>query len=80
MKKEYEKKIDDYRIKIEFKDDRIIFTWLIGLCFNKYNKEYKYDELIKEWELSQYKKVFEYLTEKAEYEVLEEEQKYKNKW
>ena len=77
VKKEYEKKIEDYRIRIELEDDIIIFTLLMGLCFNKYKKEYKYDELIKELELSQYKDIielFEYLTENAEYEVLEKEQ------
>ena len=51
IKKEYEIKIDDNKIRIEMNKDEIIFNLFIDLSFNKYIKRYKYDEFINKYEI-----------------------------
>ena len=56
IKKEYEIKINDNKIRIEINNDEIIFILIIGLSYYKYIKKYKYEEIIKELEIIKYKK------------------------
>ena len=51
IKKEYEIKIDDNKIRIEMNKDEIIFNLFIDLSFNKYIKRYKYDEFINKYDI-----------------------------
>ena len=76
MKKEYEKKINDDKLRIEINNDKIKIILLIGISYNKYIKEYKYEEIIKELVLDykNIKEVYEYLI-KSEYEIKKEEKK-----
>ena len=72
---EYNIKINDNKLKIEIKNDEIIFT-LIGISFYKYIKKYKYDEITKELDLLEYnndiEKIYEYLI-KSDYKIINEE-------
>ena len=76
IKKEYEKKINDDKLRIEINNDKIKFILLIGISYNKYIKEYKYEEIIKELVLDykNIKEVYEYLIN-SEYEIKKEEKK-----
>ena len=47
IKKEYEIKVNDNKIKIEMNNNEIIFSLIIDLSFNKYIKRFKYDEFRK---------------------------------
>ena len=40
IKKEYEIKIDDNKIRIEMKNNEIIFSLILNLSFNKYVKRF----------------------------------------
>ena len=76
MKKEYEMKLNDNKLRIEINNDIIKFILLIGISYNKYIKEYKYEEIIKELVLD-YKdinEIYEYLI-RSEYEIKKEEKK-----
>ena len=75
IKKEYEKKINDDKLRIEINDNIIKFI-LIGISHYKYIKEYKYEEIKKELILDykDIKEVYEYLI-KSEYEIKREEKK-----
>ena len=46
IKKEYEIKIEDNKIKIEMNNNEIIFSLYIDLSYYKYIKIFKYDEFI----------------------------------
>ena len=59
IKKEYEIKIDNNKIKIEINKDEIIFSLFIDLSFNKYIKIFKYDEFIKIYGISKDKDINE---------------------
>ena len=48
IRKEYETKKNDNKIRIEINNDKIIFILTIGISFYKYIKKYNYDEIIKE--------------------------------
>ena len=77
IKKEYEVKIDDNKIKIEMNKDEIIFSLFIDLSFNKYIKIFKYDEFIKLYEISKDKdinKIYDGLIN-YKYEINEKEKK-----
>ena len=76
IKKEYEIKINDDKLRIEINDNEIIFILIIGISHYKYIKEYKYEEIIKELLLDykDIKEVYEYLI-KSEYEIKKEEKK-----
>ena len=77
IKKEYEIKIDNNKIKIEINKDEIIFSLFIDLSFNKYIKIFKYNEFIKIYEISKDKdinKIYNTLI-KYKYEINEKEKK-----
>ena len=77
IKKEYEIKIEDNKIRIEMNKDEIIFSLFIDLSFNKYIKIFKYDEFIKIYEISKDKdinKIYNTLI-KYKYEINEKEKK-----
>ena len=77
IKKDYEIKIDDNKIKIEMNKEEIIFSLFIDLSFNKYIKIFKYDEFIKIYEISKDKdinKIYNTLI-KYKYEINEKEKK-----
>ena len=75
LKKEYILEINDNTLKIEINNNEIIFILMIGISYYKYIKKYKYDEIIKELDLSEYKdlkKVYNYLI-KSEYRIINED-------
>ena len=75
IKNKYEIKINDNILRIEINNNKIIFILIIGISYYKYIKEYKYEEIIKELEILNYKdikEVYEYLI-KSEYEIKKEE-------
>ena len=77
IKKEYEIKINNDKIRIEINNDEIIFILMIGLSYYKYIKKYKYEEIIKEFDLldiKDIKEVYEYLI-RSKYEIIKEEKK-----
>ena len=75
IKKEYEIKIEDNKIRIEMNNDEIIFNLYIDLSYYKYIKEYKYEEIKKELDIKDdIEKIYEYLVN-SEYKIIEEEQK-----
>ena len=77
IKREYEMKIDDNKLRIEINNDEIIFILMIGIPEYKYIKKYKYNEIIDELNLLQYKNIghlYEYLI-KSEYKIIDEEKK-----
>ena len=77
IKKEYEIKINDNKLRIEINNNEISFILIMGISYYKYIKEYKYEEIIKELEILNYKdikEVYEYLI-KSEYEIKKEEKK-----
>ena len=77
IKKEYEIKIDDNKIRIEMNKDEIIFSLFIDLSFNKYIKRFKYDEFIKIYGISKDKDINEIFDDiiKYKYEINEKEKK-----
>ena len=75
IKKEYEIKIKDNRLRIEINNDKIIFILIIGISNYKYIKQYEYEEIIKELEILDFKdieEIYKYLL-KCEYEIKKEE-------
>ena len=77
IKKEYEIKIDDNKLRIEINNDEIIFILILGLSYYKYIKEYKYNEIIRELDIIEKKdirEIYEYLI-KSEYKIKDEEKK-----
>ena len=74
INKVYEIRINDNKIKIEINNDEIIFNLMIGISNYKYIKNYKYEELIKELNIVEYKNkedVYNYLI-KSKYKIIEE--------
>ena len=57
IKKEYEIKINNNKLRIELNNDEIIFILIIGISYYKYIKKYKYEEIIKELEIINYKNI-----------------------
>ena len=55
IKKEYEIKLDDNKIRIEMNNNEIIFTLIIDLSFNKNIKRFKIDEFKKKFEIDEEK-------------------------
>ena len=45
-------RIDDKKLEIELDKNKIIFTLMIGISYNIYQKEYEYEDLIKELNIS----------------------------
>ena len=81
IKKEYEIKIGDNKLRIEINNDEIIFILIIGLSFYKYIKKYKFNEIRKELNILEnedIEKLYEYLI-KSEYKIINEDNKKKNK-
>ena len=79
IKEEYEIKVNDNKLRIEIKNDEIIFILIIDISYYKYIKKYKYEEIKKELELLEYKdmkEIYEYLI-RSEYEIIKEEKKIK---
>ena len=76
IKKEYEIKINDDKLRIEINNDEIIFILIIGISNYKYIKNYRYEEIKKELKLEykNIKEIYEYLI-KSEYEIKKEEKK-----
>ena len=76
IKKEYEIKVDDNKIRIEMDNNEIIFTLFIDLSFNKYIKRFKIDEFRKKYKISEkdIKEIYNYLIN-CEYEINEKEKK-----
>ena len=77
IKNEYEIKINDSKLRIEINNDEIKFILIIGISHYKYIKEYKYDEIIKELNISNKKdinEVYELLIN-SEYKIIKEEKK-----
>ena len=75
IKKEYEIKVDDNKIRIEMNNNEIIFTLFIDLSFNKYIKRFKIDELQKKYKIFEeedIKEIYNYLIN-YEYEINENE-------
>ena len=77
IKKEYEIKVNDNKIKIEMNNNEIIFSLIIDLSFNKYIKRFKYDEFRKKFEISEEKNIKELYNDiiNYEYEINEKEKK-----
>ena len=77
IKKEYEIKVNDNKIKIEINNNEIIFSLIIDLSFNKYIKRFKYDEFRQKFELSEEKNIKELYNDiiNYEYEINEKEKK-----
>ena len=78
-KTEYKKIIDDYKIKIELNNDRILFEVIKGLSYYKYKKEYDYEEIITELDIkedSNINKVYENIIE-SECKIIDEGKKIK---
>ena len=75
IKKEYEIKIDDNKIRIEMNDNEIIFTLIIDLSFNKNIKKFKHDEFRKKFKISEQKDIKEIYNDliNYEYEINEKE-------
>ena len=74
---EFEIKINDNKLKIELNNDEIKFTLMIGISRYKYIKNYKYDEIMKELNFSQYKnlkEIYNYLI-KNKFKIINEEKK-----
>ena len=57
IKKEYEIKIDDNKLRIRINNDEIIFILILGLAYYKYIKEYKYNEIIRELDIIEKKDI-----------------------
>ena len=77
IKKEYEIKLDDNKIRIEMNNNEIIFTLIIDLSFNKYIKRFKIDEFRKKYDISEekdIKKIYNDLIN-YEYKINEKEKK-----
>ena len=77
IKKEYEIKVDDNKIRIEINNNEIIFSLIIDLSFNKYIKRFKIDEFKEKFEFSKnsdINDIYNYLIN-VEYEINEKEKK-----
>ena len=76
IKKEYEMKINEDKLRIEINNNEIKFILMIGISNYKYEKKYKYEEIRKELILDykDIKEVYEYLI-KSEYEIKKDEKK-----
>ena len=76
IKKEYEIKIDDNKIRIEITNEEITFILMIDISYYKYIKKYKYNEIIKELniEYKDIEKLYEYLI-RSEYKIIKEKKK-----
>ena len=77
IKKEYEIKVDDNKIRIEINNNEIIFSLIIDLSFNKYIKRFKIDEFKEKFEVSKnadINDIYNYLIN-FEYEINEKEKK-----
>ena len=73
--KKYELRLNDNLLIIERDNDEITFTLFIGISLYKYIKKYKYNEIIDELNLLQYKNIghlYEYLIT-TEYKIKTEE-------
>jgi hypothetical protein len=77
IKKEYEIKIDDNKIRIEMNNNEIIFSLFIYLSYNKYIKRFKYDEFIKIYKISKEKDINKIYNDiiNYKYEINEKEKK-----
>ena len=77
IKKEYEIKIEDNKIRIEMNNDEIIFNLYIDLSYYKYIKRFKYDEFINNYEISKEKDINKIYNEiiNYKYEINEKEKK-----
>ena len=75
INKEYEIKIEDNKIRIDMNNNEIIFILYTDLSFNKYIKRFKYDEFIKNYEISKEKDINEIYNEiiNYKYEINEKE-------
>ena len=75
INKEYEIKIEDNKIRIDINNNEIIFILYTDLSFNKYIKRFKYDEFIKNYEISKEKDINEIYNEiiNYKYEINEKE-------
>ena len=74
-----EKRIEDYKLRIELNGGRILFTIIKEFSHYNYKKEYDYEEIIKELDIKKYqdiKKVYKYLI-KSEYKIINEGKKIK---
>ena len=77
IKEEYEIKINDNKLKIEINNDEIIFILVMGISYYKYIKRFKYNEIVNELNIFQYKdikKVYDYLL-KSEYKIIKDDKK-----
>ena len=77
IKKEYEIKVDDNKIRIEINNNEIIFSLIIDLSFNKYIKRFKIDEFKEKFNFSKntdIKDIYNYLIN-VEYKINEKEKK-----
>jgi hypothetical protein len=75
IKKEYEIKIENNKLKIVIDDEEIEFILLTELSYYKYIKRYKYEEIANELGLLEYKDIkgiYEYL-KKCNYKILTED-------
>ena len=77
IKKEYEIKVDDNKIRIEMNNNEIIFSLFINLSYNKYIKRFKYDEFIKIYKISKEKDINKIYNDiiNYKYEINEKEKK-----
>ena len=75
INKEYEIKIEDNKIRIDMNNNEIIFILYTDLSFNKYIKRFKYDEFIKNYEISKEKNINKIYNEiiNYKYEINEKE-------
>ena len=73
INKEYEIKIEDNKIRIDMNNSEIIFILYTDLSFNKYIKRFKYDEFIKNYEISKEKDINEIYNEIINYKYEEKE-------
>ena len=59
IKREYEIKVDDNKLRIEMNDSDIIFSLIIDLSFNKYIQIFKHDEFREKFKISEHRNIKE---------------------
>ena len=73
----FEIKIKNNKLRIEINNDKIMFILITGISYYKYIKEYNYDEIVKELNLSENKNINNIYNDliKSEYTIISDEKK-----
>ena len=73
----FEIKLNNNKLRIEINNDKIMFILITGISYYKYIKEYNYDDIVRELNLSEYKdmnNIYNYLI-KSEFKIISDERK-----